>query len=119
MDFATDWTRCAPWIDAALTYDPTHSLEDVKQAVVTGRVTFWPGKACAIVTEVSEWPQMKTGHIWLAGGDMDEMRDVFQAKIEAHFRAEGCALSVISGRRGWSRIADYRPVAYSCVKELK
>lgn len=118
MDFEAEWDRCSAWIEAALAYDPTHNLDDVREAVLTDRARFWPGHACAIVTEVSTWPRMKTGHIWLAGGDMIEMQHVFQPQIEAHFRAEGCALSIITGRRGWSRIADYRPTAFSCVKEL-
>lgn len=118
MNFEAEWTRCAAWIAAALEHDPTHSLDDVKAVVLEGRVRFWPGQACAIVTEISVWPRMKTGHFWLAGGDLAEIHEVLQPMIEAYFRDQGCAQSIITGRRGWSRVTGYTPVAYSCVKEL-
>ena len=117
-EFEADWARVSPWIKAALKYDPTHNIDDVKARIVARQARLWAGTACAVVTEIFTWPRMKTLQVWLAGGDLTELREVWKPVIEDFARAEGCSLVVITGRQGWGRALGYEPATYSCVKDL-
>lgn len=101
----TEWERCKPWIEAALRYaGGTHTIEDVEAAVVERRAMLLAGKQSAIVVEVKIFPRQRALHIWLAGGDLDELKSVFTSgQIDVIARAHGCRHVTISGRRGWLR----------------
>lgn len=119
MDFDSEWARCAPWLQAALDEGPpTHTLEDVKACIERREAMFWAGRKAAMVTEINIYPRCKALHFWLAGGDLAELRDELRPMAEAHAVRNGCQFVSIAGRRGWSRALGYRPVHYTCVKEL-
>lgn len=49
----SEWTRCAPWIEAALEHaHGSHNLDDVYEMVMDGECQFWPGKRSASVTQI-------------------------------------------------------------------
>jgi hypothetical protein len=86
----SDWQRCRPYIEAALTTCPTHGIEDVEAGCAAGLYQFWPGKACATITEVCQYPRMRLLHHWLCGGDLKELlRQVDD--IETWARLHDCA----------------------------
>lgn len=118
-DFATEWARCAPWIEAALEHcGGTHTLDDVRAVVERGDATFWAGRKAAMVTEVCAYPQFTTFNFWLAGGDLGELRDELRLLAEAYYAARGCRYATITGRAGWARALGYRPIHHTCAKEL-
>lgn len=119
--FRAEWSRCAPWIEAALEHAGTHTLADVEALVRTRECRFWAGREAALITEVQVWPQRKVLLLWLAGGDLDELRDELRPMAEAYGRDQGCDVVRISGRQGWVRALrgeGYEPVSWSCAKEL-
>lgn len=90
-------------IDAALEYSGgTHLYEDVEKAILEGRMQIWPGKKSAAVTEIIQYARKKVLHIFLAGGDMEELIDMI-ASAEAWGRTQGCTALTMSGRKGWER----------------
>ena len=92
-----------PHIEAALQYSGgTHTFEDIREMVSTGRLQFWPGPHSAIVTEIIEYPRQRTLHYFLAGGQMAELRAMLP-EIDAWGRAQGCTSASLAGRPGWSR----------------
>jgi hypothetical protein len=108
-------------IEAALEYSGgTHLFEDVKEAILDGRMQLWPyGNSCA-VTEIVEYARKKVIHVFLAGGQMDEVVGGIESVAEWG-RQQGCQSMTMSGRKGWERILDksgFRPVMVVMEKEL-
>ncbi|WP_332763911.1 hypothetical protein [Phenylobacterium sp.] len=122
MSFDTEWARCAPWIGAALEHaGRTHSLADVKAMVEARECRFWAGREAAMVTEIIEHPQSTDLMLWLAGGDLDELKNELRPMAEAWGREHDCKRSLIVGRDGWVRALrdeGYSPLARLVMKEL-
>lgn len=98
-----EWERCAPWIQAALDRDGTHELEDVLALVMADEAQFWPGERSAVITEVLCLPKVKSLHVWLAGGEMDELLEQMLPVIEDFAKRAGCNRFSVAGRDGWER----------------
>lgn len=95
--------QARPHIEAALGYSTgTHTFGDVVRMVDEGRLQFWPGPHSAIVTEIIEYPQQRTLHYFLAGGNLAEIERMLP-EIEAWGRAQGCTAASLTGRKGWER----------------
>ena len=114
-----EWVRCRPWIEAALPYCyGTHSIEDVERQIAEGRLQFWPGERCAVVTEIVEYPRLRALNIFLVGGDprsepgasLDELLEKMEPAVIAWAKALGCTRVAQTGRRGWSRVL--KPLGY-------
>ena len=119
---AAHFGRCRPWIDAALAAYPlrTHTIEHVREALESGNCMLWPTANSAAVVEIVEHPTgLRTLHHWLAGGDLDELRET-AGRVEAFAREHGFAAVTISGRPGWARaLPGYRRVAALTMKDLR
>lgn len=115
-----EWARCRQWIEAAVAYcGGTHDIGDVEEAIAAGEAQFWPGRACAVVTEITEFPKFSGLHFWLCGGDMDELVKEMRPAIEAWGAAQGCTRFTTAGRQGWQRVmksCGYEPLWNICVK---
>ena len=96
--------RCKPWLEAALELSGgTHTLDDVVQAIIKGEMQFWPApKGCA-VTEIVNYPRKKVLHIFLAGGEMQQIIDMDDSAVE-FAKMNGCTGMSIAGRKGWKRV---------------
>lgn len=88
-------------IEAALIYaEGTHTFDDIVRMVVTGRLMWWPLERGFMVTEIVEYPRTKHLNVFLAGGDLDEIRDT-QEQLVVVAKLAGCTALSLSGRRGW------------------
>lgn len=108
-------------IKRALSFQATHSIEDVEAMVADGDAQLWQGEKSAAVTEIVNFPQAKVLHLWLCGGDLREITEVMLPKAEAFARAEGCNRLTTAGRIGWDRVMNkhgFTPVASVCAKDL-
>lgn len=117
---AEQWQRCRPWIEAALDTCVTHGIEDIEAGIVSGLYQFWPGKRCAIVTEIATFPKGRVLNIWLLGGDLKELMQM-RPHVEAWGKAQGCKWADGFGRPGWGRVLGkhgYRAVGTSYSKGL-
>lgn len=100
----SDFARCIPWLQAALDAGGnTHTIADVFDAVAAGRMQFWPAPRGCAITEIIAYPRKKVLHIFLAGGEMDQIVDMDGSATE-FARANGCDGMSICGRRGWARV---------------
>jgi hypothetical protein len=119
---AQEWERCGPWIQAALDHaGGVYTLSDVEFLVRTGEAKFWPGREAAIVTRVERFPRATWLTLWLAGGDLAELRDELRPACEAWGQTQGCTKSIIMGRLGWSKAlsgAGYAALAMVVGKDL-
>lgn len=108
-------------ISEALTYQNTHTLDDVLAMIEAKDAQLWLGENSAAVTEIIQYPRAKALHLWLCGGDMKEITDQMLPKAEAFARAEGCTKLTTGGRKGWDRVMSrhgFTPVASICAKDL-
>lgn len=104
IDVYKEFQRCKPYFEAALEYTKgTHTIDDIWDGVVQGRYHFWPGEKSAIITDIEVYPQRRVMHIFLAGGDLDELLEM-EKSVEAFAQSIGCNSVSISGRRGWLRV---------------
>lgn len=103
-DYAAEWRRCRPWIEAAVDRTGgTHTIEDVERGLAEGKYQFWPGARSAAITAIHEYPRAKWLSVFLAGGDLYELVDM--VPVWRHFAAfNGCSNLSITGRRGWERV---------------
>lgn len=99
----TEWDRCRPWIEAALPYtDDTHTIEDVEAALGRNEMALFPLQRSAFVCEVINYPRLKDLHIFLAGGDLEELKSA-EPLLHKAATALGCSRISIAGRLGWAR----------------
>lgn len=116
-----EWERCSPWLGAALERDGTHNLDDVLAMVLADDAQFWPGERSAVITEILTLPKVRALHVWLAGGDMDELIENMLPVIEDFARRAGCDRFSVAGRHGWERVLKnkgFEPAWRVVAKEL-
>lgn len=123
MSSPNGWDRCAPLILEALEYDlGSHSLEDIREQLLDpdGGLDLWAGERSALVTEITKFPRLTRMHLWLCGGDMDELRAMLPS-VESYGEAMGCTQFTTAGRPGWDRVMrpfGYVPAGRICVKGI-
>lgn len=115
------WARCRPHIEAALEHSgDTHAIEDVEAGIEAGIYHFWPGQACAVVTEFWDRPRIKILNFWLLGGNLRELR-AMREHIEEWATQNGCRRALGGGRPEWARVlktSGYSPRWTIVSKEL-
>lgn len=122
MSAAAELLRCRSWIEDALAYSGgTHTFEDVVAGITESRMQFWPAPRGCAVTEIVVYPKKRVLHVFLAGGEMDQILDMIDSAVEWS-KAQGCTSMTIAGRHGWRRVLaehGYRPVMTVLEKEYK
>ena len=104
LDILQQLLRCRRWIEDALEYaDESHLFEDIVRGVLNGNFHFWHGDNGCAVTEFVVYPRKKVLHVFLAGGDMQQILD-FEESAAAWGKANGCTGMTIAGRKGWSKV---------------
>lgn len=89
-------------LEPALEYDNTYNIEDVADCISNGSMQLWPTSNSAVVTQVQNFPRMKVLHIFLAGGNLEEL-ETLTPHIQKFAEDMGCRKITLTGRRGWSR----------------
>lgn len=115
-------TRWQDHIARALEYQQTHLIEDVEALIESGEAQLWQGLDSAAVTEVVVYPRLKVMHLWLCGGDMEEIVNVMLPEAEKQALAWGCDRMTTGGRIGWNRVLrshGFTPIAEVCAKDLQ
>lgn len=99
-----EWIRCKPWIAAALeSCFGVYTMDSVEKGIAAGRLQFWAGKQCAVVTEIIQYPDRKTLNYFLVGGDLKELVDDMEPRVTHWAKHMGCTLVTGIGRRGFER----------------
>lgn len=97
--------RLRPHIDAALEYSgemPTHTFNDIVDGIEAKKFQAWPGMRSILISEILAYPRKKGVHIFLAGGDLDELIDM-QEDVATWAKAIGADHLSLCGRRGWKK----------------
>jgi hypothetical protein len=102
-----DWERARPHLMAAADRAGTHNEFDLVQAIAAGKATLWLGEASAVLSEIIDYPKLRTHRLWLAGGDLEELLAMEQY-MAAQARLIGCTRQDLDGRLGWQRVLKTR-----------
>ncbi|NDD54301.1 hypothetical protein EBZ39_10570 [bacterium] len=102
-EWAEKFKECEKYIEDALQYcNGTHELQDVADQIFNGELQLWPAKDTALVSQIVVYPKRKSIHIFLAGGNIDELINM-EESVFSWARRQGCDMLTFSGRLGWSR----------------
>jgi Zn-finger nucleic acid-binding protein len=114
----SEWERCGAWIQAALDHGGNcFTLDDVLETIQKGQAQFWPGKKCALVTEIKQYPRKRLCNVWLAGGDLDELIEM-SVHVKAFAKNSGCDAIALQGRPGWQKIFPQRLKTVTLIEEV-
>lgn len=103
----SEWEKAAPLLARAL--EEGLDIEQVREEVEAGRAQLWTTPNSAAVCGVQVPLGVREYHIWLAGGDLSELK-VLEKSVCAYAHALGCVGVIIHGRRGWLRaLPGYQP----------
>jgi len=97
-----EWDRCKPWIEEALKYQDSYTIDHVEDKISNGLFHLWAGKESALVTEFVIFPNHKVLNLLFCGGDYNELTEMLPS-IEAFAKAAECKRLYGGGRKGWSR----------------
>lgn len=101
-----DLARCRPYIEAALEYcGGTHEFEDIVKSIAESKMQFWPAPKGCMITEIVVYPRKKVLHIFLAAGELDQLKDM-NDDMTAWALEQGCTGGSLSGRVGWKKILE-------------
>lgn len=94
-----------------------HDEGTLLNGIVEGHFQFWPGLKSAGVTEVIQYPLYRACVLWLAGGDLEELKEM-EAVVSAWAKEIGCRYTTIYGRDGWERALGYERLGSVMRKKL-
>mgnify|MGYP003625766792 CR=1 FL=1 len=80
----------------------THTYEDVLDAIILGDMFFWPAEKSCMVTEIVQYPRLRALHVFLAAGDLDEIRGM-ESSLISFAKSIKCSALSMSGRKGWAK----------------
>ena len=116
-----DLDRHRKHIDAALEYaQHSHTFDDVVAMVMHGQLRLWSLPNSVMLTEILTYPRYKTYHIFLGGGELQEIL-AMHPQIEAAAREAGCSKLSVTGRHGWQKplkAHGWVPAHVTCTKDL-
>jgi len=110
-----EFKRCESYIQAAIDYThDTFVLQDVVDGMAFGDFQLWPGSKSAVITQIVQYPQKKVIHVFLAGGDMDEVKQL-EEDLSIWGKYQGCQAVTLVGRPGW-RKSFLKDIGYKCTQ---
>ena len=101
-EWEMQWNRCKHWIEDALEYQDSYTIDHVEDKISRGLFHLWAGKRSALVTEFVIFPNHKVLNLLFCGGDYNELVEMLPS-IEAFAKAAECKRMYGGGRKGWSR----------------
>ena len=116
-----DLDRHRHHIEAAMEYGQnSHTFDDITAMVLHGQLRLWSLPNSVMLTEIITYPRYKVYHIFLGGGDLQEIL-AMHPQIEQAAREAGCVRLSVTGRHGWAKALKphgWEPVHMTCTKEL-
>ena len=107
MDQVLELSRVRHLLEPALSYGGnTHNYIDIVNGVLGGKYHIWSTPSSAMITEFHIYPNKRYLHIFLAGGDLEEIKSNHDRVVE-YAKFSGCAGLTLTGRPGWIKaLAD-------------
>ena len=95
--------KCKPWIETALERSGGHNTwDEVCAGIRSGKMQLWPAERGCIITEIVVYPNTKALHVFLAGGELDEILQMTE-NVKEWAKLQGCSFASFDGRFGWQK----------------
>jgi len=95
--------------------------EDILRELVSGQYHLFTSEHSAIVATINPYPRGTVLHLFLAGGNLEELEELYK-ETEEFARYQNCKSITLMGRLGWSRSFlrqyDMKPTCLQMSKEL-
>jgi hypothetical protein len=103
--------ECQEMIQSALDEGMgTHDFPDIVAGVIEGDHQFWrskSGRSC-MVTTIVIYPRKKVLQVFLAAGDLDEIKGMYDTIIGWAKTYHDIHTFMLTGRKGWAKaLAEY------------
>jgi hypothetical protein len=106
------------YLEEAVRMNGFLTIDIVKQLVSDGHMKLWARPSAVAATAEEERLGHKILTIVLAGGDLEDLKDIEQ-DIQSYAVAHGFTEIFINGRKGWERVLKgYKPHMVIMRKEL-
>ena len=79
----------------------THTRQDIADGIKTGRFQYFGDDRCCVVTEIVDYPQKRTCHLFIAAGDLQRLFDVYLPMVKRFAREHGCVALTSVSRKGF------------------
>lgn len=113
------WPKVSPLLQKALARQTELEIDDVKQLCMNQSLQLWyVPDSHALATQIQNHPRLRICMIVLCGGTGLWQRKPVMEALEGYARAMQCQEIRIQGRRGWSRVLGFEPVATVMRKKL-
>lgn len=120
MKLRIELHRCRPWIEAALNNSArSHTFDNVVELVLKGDAHLWSSANGCMVTLFVEYPLSRTCHIWLLGGDFEQVYTDHAEALDKWAKENRCDQIVVNGRKGWERKLKDRGYDFKAVILIK
>ncbi len=113
------WMRCRIWLLPAIAEcQGTYTEDDILRGILSSQYLLFESAGAAAVTYVERFPTQTVFHMFLAGGDLNDLQ-VMERDVAAYASAAGITRMEISGRRGWLRsLPGYRELCTTFIKDI-
>jgi hypothetical protein len=79
----------------------THTREDIAEGIKSGRFQYWGDDKCCLVTEIVQYPQKRTLHLFIAAGELDRLLEHYLPKVKAFAAEHQCSALTSVSRKGF------------------
>ncbi len=118
-DLASMWSRHREELLKALELcGGVFTERDIVDGLVCGEYQMFERRNAAVIVSVQDYPQSRSVHIFLAGGDLADLI-VMEKDVIEWGRTKNCDRVEWSGRRGWLRkLKGYTELCTVACKEI-
>ena len=101
-----EWHHIERHAESAMKHWPgRYEWSDILKLLIAGKLQLWTAGKSIVMTEVIKYPRLTACRIFLAGGKLDEVKEIF-SDVEKSAADIGCSMIEGSGRDGWAVVAE-------------
>lgn len=93
----------------------THSPKDIQDAVERGDLRQWVLNDSVFLASVHDYPQLREAQVFLAAGDLEDIKTLHQEFFEPWAIENGCNRLTAQGRRGWLNLGREWGYRQGCI----
>ena len=106
------WANIAAWVESSLGIDKSYSVDDVKKACQSGKISLWviylnDQSTGFLTTIINEAPQGLTCYCpWLGGESLDKWVSEGFEQLKIILKEKGCLSLSWMGRAAWKKLIN-------------
>jgi hypothetical protein len=122
IDIAKEYLRVESILQPAIDLNNgLYESKDILESLIKHEYQLFTAKHSAIVTTINPYPRGTVLHLFLAGGNLEELEELYK-ETEEFARYQNCKSITLLGRFGWKKsfLTEYgmKPTCLQMSKEL-